>query len=75
MRYKLMTAAIAAAAAFQFSAPANATDLEVIHWWTSKGESRAVAEFAKAFDNDGKGDKWVDSAIALGPTARATVMQ
>ena len=49
MRYKLMTAAFAAAAAMQFSAPAKATDLEVIHWWTSKGESRAVAEFAKAF--------------------------
>jgi ABC-type glycerol-3-phosphate transport system substrate-binding protein len=75
MRYKLMTAAFAAAAAFQFSVPAQATDLEVIHWWTSKGESRAVAEFAKAFDNDGQGDHWVDSAIALGQTARATVMQ
>ena len=75
MRYKLMTAALAAAAAIQFSAPAQATDLEVIHWWTSKGESRAVAEFAKAFDNDGQGDHWVDSAIALGQTARATVMQ
>ena len=74
MRYKLMTAALAAAAVIQFSAPAQATDLEVIHWWTSKGESRAVAEFAKAFDNDGQGDHWVDSAIALGQTARATVI-
>ncbi len=75
MRYKVLTAALAAAAALQFSIPAQATDLEVIHWWTSKGELRAVSEFAKAFDNDGKGDHWVDSAIALGQTARATVMQ
>ena len=55
--------------------PAMATDLEVIHWWTSKGESAAVSEFAKAFDNDGQGDHWVDSAIALGETARSTIMQ
>lgn len=55
--------------------PAFATDIEVIHWWTSKGESAAVSQFAKAFDNDGQGDHWVDSAIALGETARATVMQ
>lgn len=52
---------------------ASATDLEVIHWWTSKGESAAVSEFAKAFD--AQGDHWVDSAIALGQTARETIMQ
>src|SRR5512146_527578 len=71
---KLLGASIIAVA---LAAPsiASATDLEVIHWWTSKGESRAVAEFAKAFNNDGKGDKWVDSAIALGETARSTIMQ
>lgn len=71
---KLLGASILALAV---AAPslASATDLEVIHWWTSKGESRAVAEFAKAFDNDGHGDHWVDSAIALGETARATIMQ
>lgn len=66
--------ATALAAAFMAPSLASATDLEVIHWWTSKGESRAVAEFAKAFDNDGQ-DHWVDSAIALGETARAAVMQ
>ncbi|MCB1487777.1 MAG: carbohydrate ABC transporter substrate-binding protein [Bauldia sp.] len=65
----------ATALAALVSGPALATDLEVIHWWTSKGESAAVNEFAKAFDNDGQGDHWVDSAIALGETARATVMQ
>ncbi|MBT7202931.1 MAG: carbohydrate ABC transporter substrate-binding protein [Deltaproteobacteria bacterium] len=41
---------------------ANATELEVTHWWTSGGEAAAVAEFAKAFD--ATGHKWVDGAIA-----------
>ena len=41
---------------------ANATDIEVTHWWTSGGEAAAVAEFAKAVD--ASGDKWVDGAIA-----------
>lgn len=74
MKRFVMTAAVAVAATMVASS-AFATDLEVIHWWTSKGESRAVSEFAKAFDNDGHGDHWVDSAIALGETARSTIMQ
>ncbi len=69
------TILIAACALMLGGVAARAADLEVIHWWTSKGESAAVAEFAKAFDNDGQGDHWVDSAIALGQTARATIMQ
>ena len=68
MRYKLLTAAFAATVALPFAA-AFATDLEVTHWWTSGGESAAVAEFAKAFD--ATGNKWVDGAIAgSGDTAR-----
>ena len=74
MRFR-HTAALAAGVALSLSSAAQAADLEVIHWWTSKGESAAVSEFAKALDNNGQGDKWVDSAIALGETARATVMQ
>lgn len=68
----LATAALTALAAGPSSA--FAADLEVIHWWTSKGESAAVSEFAKALDANGQ-DKWIDSAIALGETARSTVMQ
>jgi len=69
MRYKLLTAALAAAVTLPFAAPAVATDLEVTHWWTSGGEAAAVSEFAKAFD--ATGNKWVDGAIAGGgPTAR-----
>jgi len=61
MRYKLLAAAFLASAAFPLSA-ANATDLEVTHWWTSGGEAAAVAELAKAFD--ATGNKWIDGAIA-----------
>jgi glucose/mannose transport system substrate-binding protein len=66
---------MAAFAAFATPTIASAAEIEVIHWWTSKGEAAAVGEFAKALDSNGQGDKWVDSAIALGETARATVMQ
>jgi glucose/mannose transport system substrate-binding protein len=62
MRYRLMTAAFAATVALQFSGSAQATELEVTHWWTSGGEAAAVAEFAKAFD--ATGNKWIDGAIA-----------
>ena len=70
-----LSAATMLVAALLGSTAARATDLEVIHWWTSPGESAAVSQFAKAFDNDGKGDKWVDDAIADGKTARSTDMQ
>lgn len=72
MRYRLLTAAFAATVAFS-SGSAVAADLEVVHWWTSGGEQAAVSVFAKEFD--ATGDRWVDGAIALGETARATVMQ
>src|SRR3989304_327296 len=70
---KRLLGATALAASFMGPSLASAADLEIIHWWTSKGEAKAVAEFAKAFDAGG--DKWIDSAIALGQTARATIMQ
>jgi len=72
MRYKLLTAAFAAAVALPFAAPASATDLEVAHWWTSGGEAAAVAEFAKAFD--ATGNKWVDAAIAGGGNTARPIM-
>ncbi len=51
---------------------ANATELEVTHWWTSGGEAAAVAEFAKAFD--ASGNKWVDGAIAGGGGTARPIM-
>jgi len=62
-----------AAAALLGSTAARAADVEVIHWWTSGGEQAAVSVFANEFDKTG--DKWVDNAVALGETARATIMQ
>ena len=41
---------------------------EVIHWWTSGGESAAVKVFADKFKE--AGGTWVDSAIAGGEQAR-----
>ncbi|MEI2385276.1 ABC transporter substrate-binding protein [Breoghania sp. JC706] len=38
--------------------------VEVLHWWTSGGEAKAVGELKKAFEADG--GKWVDSPIAGG---------
>ncbi len=72
MRYTLLTAALAATVSLPFAAPAGATDLEVAHWWTSGGESAAVAEFAKAFD--ATGNKWVDAAIAGGGNTARPIM-
>jgi glucose/mannose transport system substrate-binding protein len=64
-----------AAAAAMFGGQAMAADCEVTHWWTSGGEAAAVAEFAKAFDALGGGDKWVDGAIGgSGDTARPIII-
>lgn len=41
---------------------------EVIHWWTSGGESAAVRVFAEEFTK--AGGVWVDTAIAGGANAR-----
>jgi glucose/mannose transport system substrate-binding protein len=72
MRYRLITAAFAASVTLPFAGAAFAADLEVTHWWTSGGESAAVAEFAKAFD--ATGNHWVDGAIAGGGSTARPVM-
>lgn len=68
-----MSAVALTAAALLGSTSVYAADVEVVHWWTSGGEQAAVSVFANEFD--ATGDHWVDGAIALGETARATVMQ
>ena len=45
---------------------------EVIHWWTSGGESAAVKVFAEQFDK--AGGTWVDNAIAGGANARTAAI-
>ena len=60
------------ATAFVAAGNASATELDVMHWWTSGGEAAAVAEFAKAFD--ATGNTWVDAAIVGGEAARAAMV-
>jgi glucose/mannose transport system substrate-binding protein len=45
---------------------AVAQKADVMHWWTSGGESRAVAVFANEYDK--RGGTWVDDA-SVGPQA------
>ena len=45
---------------------------EVMHWWTSGGESAAVKVFAEQYNK--AGGEWVDTAIADGTNARAAAI-
>ena len=45
---------------------------EVIHWWTSGGESAAVKTLAEAYAKTG--GVWVDTAITLGEQARSVAI-
>ncbi len=71
MNFRILAAALAASVVLPF-AGAQATDLEVTHWWTSGGEAAAVAELAKSFD--ATGNKWIDGAIAGGGDTARPVM-
>ena len=51
-------------AASLFSAALQAAEVEVLHWWTSGGEARSVAELKKMLE--AKGDNWKDFAVAGG---------
>ena len=59
---KKFAVAASLAAALMCTTAAHAAELEVTHWWTSGGESAAVAEFARLFNETG--NTWVDSALA-----------
>jgi glucose/mannose transport system substrate-binding protein len=54
------------------AAHAQANRAEVLHWWTSGGESAAVKELANAYTQ--AGGTWVDSAIAGGEQARSAAV-
>jgi glucose/mannose transport system substrate-binding protein len=53
-------------------AKAEEMKAEVIHWWTSGGESAAVKVFAEQFAK--AGGTWVDTAIAGGVNARTAAI-
>jgi glucose/mannose transport system substrate-binding protein len=63
---------VAAALLAALAAGAQAQRAEVIHWWTSGGESAAIRVFAEAYKK--AGGTWVDSAVAGGDAARASAL-
>jgi glucose/mannose transport system substrate-binding protein len=68
------SAGFVVAAMLALAAPASAGEqrAEVIHWWTSGGESAAVKVFADQFQ--AAGGTWVDTAIAGGANARTAAI-
>ena len=62
----------AAAIALAAATPVKAQTAEVIHGWTSGGESAAVKVFADQFTK--AGGTWVDTAIAGGANARTAAI-
>ncbi len=74
MTLRLTTSALALAVALGWAGAVQAEELkaEVIHWWTSAGESAAVKVFADAFNK--AGGTWVDTAIAGGSNARTAAI-
>jgi glucose/mannose transport system substrate-binding protein len=69
---RLRTTATALALIWSASANAQGMKAEVIHWWTSSGESAAVKVFADRFTK--AGGVWIDNAIAGGVNARAVAI-
>ncbi|MCB1350948.1 MAG: carbohydrate ABC transporter substrate-binding protein [Maritimibacter sp.] len=69
----LVSRLLSATALIGAASTANATELEVTHWWTSGGEAAAVSEFARLFNDTG--NTWIDGAIAgSGSTARPIII-
>lgn len=64
MNQKSLFAAVAVAMSAAFIGTASAAQVEVLHWWTSGGEAKSVAELKKMME--AKGHKWKDFAVAGG---------
>ncbi|TFW20380.1 carbohydrate ABC transporter substrate-binding protein [Massilia arenosa] len=69
--YKAYAAALGASLLASAAAHAGPT-AEVIHWWTSGGESAAVKQVAQAYR--AAGGTWIDTAIAGGDQSRAVTI-
>jgi glucose/mannose transport system substrate-binding protein len=67
-----LAVALLASAASLLGTQVHAQRAEVVHWWTSRGESAAVQELAAAYRK--AGGTWVDTAIAGGDNARNTAI-
>ncbi|HSA79779.1 MAG TPA: ABC transporter substrate-binding protein [Geminicoccaceae bacterium] len=67
-RFRQVCLATAVCALVPALASAQEMQAEVIHWWTSGGESAAVKVFADQFES--AGGTWIDNAVAGGSNAR-----
>lgn len=67
-----LVAAMTPAALAHAASVAGSPKAEVIHWWTSGGESAAVKQVAQAYRN--AGGVWIDTAIAGGDQSRAVTI-
>src|ERR1043165_2287686 len=65
-------AAVALLAVATASNAAEPLKAEVIHWWTSGGESAAAKTLAEAYK--AQGGIWIDTAVALGEQARSVAI-
>lgn len=72
MNFAIRTMAAAGLLALSGWAAAQAPRAEVVHWWTSGGESAAVKTLADAYR--AQGGVWVDTAVALGEQARSVAI-
>jgi len=71
LKTKIMAAAIAGLACQHV---AHAGEVEVLHYWTSGGEAKSVAELKKILEE--KGHSWKDFAVAGGGgDSAATVLK
>ncbi|GAB4214323.1 MAG: ABC transporter substrate-binding protein [Rhodoferax sp.] len=61
LKFSQVTMAVVMACA---ASTALAAEVEVLHWWTSGGEAKSVAELKKIMQ--GKGHTWKDFAVAAG---------
>ncbi len=66
---RMLVSSVALSVISASSAAAQDMKAEVLHWWTSGGESAAIRVFADAFSESG--GEWIDTAIAGGEQARA----
>jgi len=61
---KKSIAACVAAASVVIAPMTQASEVEVLHWWTSGGEAKSVAYLKERLE--GKGVSWKDFAVAGG---------
>ena len=64
MKFSQLTASLSLFAVASLAVPAWAGQVEVLHYWTSGGEAKSVAELKKILE--AKGHVWKDFAVAGG---------